>query len=383
MKLKNDRLATILSFLLVMATGLIAIWYLLIAAVPTGLWNPLPPGRSMPATDQSTTRVSQADLSATWPPTWTPTATGTTTPTPTITPTPTHTPTRRPPTPTNTPDPRLVYYITRLQKRSYKGGEVRVTGKIADNADYSAYYIAYPSGDLTITGYIYVPQGRGPFPVVILNHGYYDPELYFTGTGTQREADYLARQGYLTVAPDYRNYGGSNAGDSLLLVGYMEDVLNLVNSVKTIPQADPSRIGMWGHSMGGGVAIKAAVVNGTLKALALFGTVGADEKDNYYWNGSARSQIRQVFGLPESNLGTYARLSAINYLDTAPPMSIHHGQADEAVPIAFSEKLYEAMQEANRTVEYFVYPGQPHTFEGEGWEQAMERVLVFFDQYLK
>jgi len=379
----KERRAGALSLALLAASVMILIWYLLIAIEPLGPWNPLPPGKKTPVTivarsiDQSIMGVE------TWPPTWTPTATGTATATPTITPTPSNTPTRRPPTPTNTPDPRLPYYITRLQRQSYKGGAVKVTGEIPGNEDYAAYYISYPSGSLTITGYMYVPLGAGPFPVIILNHGYYDPELYFTGTGTQRVADYLARQGYLCIAPDYRNYGESDDGESLLLVGYMTDVLNLVTSVKTIDKADSSLIGMWGHSMGGGIAIKAAIVGRGIKAVALFGSVGADEVDNYYWNSVTRLKVHQLFGPPVRNPGTYARLSPINYLDSAPPMSIHHGEADDVVPIKFGAKLYKKMQEAGRPAEYFSYPGQSHTFQGNGWELAMERVLAFFDKYLR
>lgn len=376
----SDRTAEVLSIVFLGASALVLMWYLLIAVAPAGVWNPSPPVKTPVAVAARTTH--QAGPQATWPSTWTPTATGTATSTPTITPTPTDTPTRRPPTPTNTPDPRLPYYITRLRRQTYPGGQVQITGDIAEDDDYVAYYIAYPSGSLTITGYMYVPKGEGPFPVVILNHGYYDPELYFTGTGTQREADYLARRGYLTIAPDYRNYGGSSAGDSLLRVGYVKDVLNLVNSVGTIDKADPSRIGLWGHSMGGGIAIKACVISDRIKAVALFGSVGADEVDNYYWDATTRLKMHEVFGLPEQNPGTYAWLSPIKYLDAAPPMSIHHGEADEAIPIKYSAKLYKKMQEAGRPVEYLTYPGQPHTLQGEGWELAMERVLAFFDKYL-
>jgi len=377
----SDRTVGGVTVTLLIASVLVLIWYLLIAVSPNGPWNPLPPTKTPIAIAARTTHYSVPP--ATWPPTWTPTATGTATPTPTITPTPTNTPTRRPPTPTNTPDPRLPYYITRLRKQAYKGGQVQITSDIAENEDYTAHYISYPSGDLTITGYMYVPKGTGPFPVIVLNHGYYDPELYFTGTGTQREADYLARQGYLTVAPDYRNYGESSAGDSLLRVGYAQDVLNLVNSIGTINKADASRIGMWGHSMGGGIAIKACVLSDRIQAVVLFGSVGADEVDNYYWDGITRLKVHELFGLPERNPGTYTWLSPINYLDAAPPMSIHHGEADDAVPIDFSEKLYKKMREANRPVEYFTYPRQPHTFQGEGWELAMERVLAFFEKYLE
>jgi dienelactone hydrolase len=377
----RSRAVAALSIVLMVGSVLVLAWYLVIAVDPAGPWNPLPPATTRVASASGA--VHRVGPEATWPPTWTPTATGTATATPTITPTPTNTPTRRPPTPTNTPDPRLPYYVSRLRKRAYEGGQVEITGDIVENADYAAYYISYPSDNLTITGYMYAPHGEGPFPVIILNHGYYDPEMYFTGTGTQREADYLARHGYLTIAPDYRNYGESSAGDSILLVGYMTDVLNLVHSVGTIERADPSRIGMWGHSMGGGIAIKASVVGDRIKAVALFGSVGADEKDNYYWNGVTQSKVHRMFGSPERNPGTYAWLSPIRYLDSAPPMSIHHGEADDVVPIEFSDKLYEKMREMGRSAEYFTYPGQPHTFQDEGWELAMERVLTFFGKFLR
>lgn len=379
----NDGAADGLALLFLAASVLVLVWFLLIAVSPDGPWNPLPPVDADGGGVQAAADDHQATTSPTWPPTWTPTATGTHTPTPTITQTPTQTPTRRPPTPTNTPNPRLSYYISRLRKQTFKGGQVRITGEIPQSDAYTAYYISYPSGRLTITGYMYMPHGEGPFPVVILNHGFYDPEFYFTGTGTQRAADDLAREGYLTIAPDYRNYGGSSAGDSLLLVGYVKDVLHLIASLDSIDQADSSRVGLWGHSMGGGIAVKAAVVSDAVDVVALFGAVAADEEDNYYWNSVTRSKVVSVFGTPEQNPGPYTWASPINYLDFAPPMSIHHGEADTEVPIAFSEKLYAAMRAAGRPVEYFTYPGQEHTFQGEGWDLAMERVLAFFDRYLK
>jgi dipeptidyl aminopeptidase/acylaminoacyl peptidase len=379
----SDRAADGLAFTFLAASVLVLIWFLFIALSPEGPWNPLPPVDADAGGVQAAAAAGPATTLPTWPATWTPTATGTPTPTPTVTPTPTQTPTRRPPTPTNTPNPRLSYYITRLRKQTFKGGQVRITGEIPQSEAYTAHYISYPSDRLTISGYMYVPHGDGPFPVAILNHGFYDPEFYFTGTGTQRAADYLAREGYVAIAPDYRNYGESDAGQSLMLVGYVEDVLNLVASLDSIDGADPSRVGLWGHSMGGGISIKAAVISDEIDAVALFGSVAADEEDNYYWNGITRSKVRGVFGTPEQSPGPYAWASPINYLDFAPPTSIHHGEADTEVPIQFSEKLYTAMRGAGRTVEYFTYPGQEHTFQGEGWDLAMERVLAFFDRYLK
>lgn len=79
---------------------------------------------------------------------------------------------------------------------------------------FTRYAIEYSSDGFTITGYMNVPSGSGPFPVVILNHGYYDPDRYQTGNGTLAAADFLARRGYLTIASDYRVYGGSEDGQN-------------------------------------------------------------------------------------------------------------------------------------------------------------------------
>ncbi|MBK8137374.1 MAG: hypothetical protein IPK52_16425 [Chloroflexi bacterium] len=52
----------------------------------------------------------------------------------------------------------------------------------------------------------------------------------------------------MTVAPDYRSWGDSEWGVSLFHGGLTVDVLNLISALETVPEADMSRIGMWGHS---------------------------------------------------------------------------------------------------------------------------------------
>lgn len=54
-----------------------------------------------------------------------------------------------------------------------------------------------------------LPKGKGPFPVVILNHGYYPLDAYQTGNGSKLAADYLANRGFLSLAPDFRSHAGS------------------------------------------------------------------------------------------------------------------------------------------------------------------------------
>jgi dipeptidyl aminopeptidase/acylaminoacyl peptidase len=243
----------------------------------------------------------------------------------------------------------------------------------------------YRSDGLKISGMMNVPVGNGPFPVVVLCHGYIEPSRYATGDGTWRQADYLAEHGYLTLAPDYRNHGASDIARSFFHIGYAEDVLHLIASIPSLDKADPRRVGLWGHSMGGAIALKAAVVSKTADAVVLFGSVSGDERVNYangMGNGPGVYGI-ELLGSPRSNPLVYKRMSPIRYLQYSPPLSIHHGEADSIVPADWSKELYAAALEQGAPAELYLYPKGGHTLRGEDWEQAMERTLAFLDRHVK
>ncbi|HYF65638.1 MAG TPA: hypothetical protein VD886_22610, partial [Herpetosiphonaceae bacterium] len=108
--------------------------------------------------------------------------------------------------PTATPDPWAEYAqftIEGLRAREYgTEGEIEIVEVMEETASFTRYLIAYPSDGLRITGMMNLPYGDGPFPVVILNHGYYPLDVYQTGNGTKLAADYLADRGFLTLSPD-------------------------------------------------------------------------------------------------------------------------------------------------------------------------------------
>ena len=52
------------------------------------------------------------------------------------------------------------------------GNDLRVVRTVATTSAYTQYAIIYRSGNLNITGQMYVPTGTGPFPVMIMNHGF-------------------------------------------------------------------------------------------------------------------------------------------------------------------------------------------------------------------
>ena len=204
---------------------------------------------------------------------------------PTTLPSPLPSPSATPivPTSTPTPDPFAPYYIETLATRQYGEGAIQVGELLAETDAFRRYALVYPSDGLRVTGYLTLPRGQGPFPVVLLNHGYYTPERYRQGDGTRAAADWLASRGFLAIASDYRNYAGSDAGPNNFRSGYVIDVMNLLASLRTLPAgwADPERVGVWGHSMGGGITINVAVLAGEqVDGVVVYGGMSGDMADN-------------------------------------------------------------------------------------------------------
>ena len=318
----------------------------------------------------------------------TPALTGTPVPTATATATATATRTATA-TATPTPDPYAGLTIDDLTARPYGQGEITVIQELAAEAAFRRYLITYPSDGLTIHGFMNVPTGEGPFPVVVVLHGYIPPEQYSTLAYTTRYADALARAGYVALHPNLRNFPPSDEALDRFRVGGAIDALNLVGLVRRhggqpgpLKQADAERIGMWGHSMGGGITIRAITVDAGIKAAVLYGSMNADERTNYeqrrVWSGG--SHIEEL-AVPDADL---ARISPATYLDRiVAPVSIHHSEDDGTVPVEWSEELCARLEELGKEVECFFYSGVPHTFNGPLDRTFMERYVAFFDRHLK
>ncbi|MFP5283019.1 MAG: alpha/beta hydrolase family protein, partial [Actinomycetes bacterium] len=154
--------------------------------------------------------------------------------------------------------------VQALIERSYNGRNLRVGRLLADAGTYKRYLISYRSENLRVSGVMNVPDGEGPFPVLVLAHGYIDPDTYFPGQGMPREQDYLARQGYVVLHTDYRGHASGDDDpdvDYELRLPYAVDVINAAYAVKEsdLDYLDGDRIGVLGRSMGGNVTLNAMV----------------------------------------------------------------------------------------------------------------------------
>ncbi len=307
------------------------------------------------------------------------------------------TPTGSPPTasPSTTPDPEPApphpVSLPALMERPYDGDGLRA-GEVLDRTDaYTRYSVTYRGSGLTISGIMNVPEGAGPFPVLVLAHGYIDPAIYTTGRGLRREQDYLARRGYVVLHTDYRSHAGSDddpQNEVRMRLGYTEDVINAVYAVKrsTLPYLDKGRVGLLGRSMGGGIAYNVlAVQPGLVDAAVVYAPVSSNAVDNFdRWirGEPARSALAEsivaAYGSPEDNPAFWAGISPVTYVDrVTEPLLVHHGTADDTCPIAWSEATVAAFTAAGKDVTFLTYDGEPHAFDA-AWPESMERTAAFF-----
>jgi dipeptidyl aminopeptidase/acylaminoacyl peptidase len=254
-------------------------------------------------------------------------------------------------------------------------------------AAFTRTLVSYPSEGLTLYGFMDTPQGPGPFPVAFVMHGYVPPAQYNTLAYTTRYADALARAGYLVIHPNYRNYPPSAEGPDLFRVNNAVDALNLIAIIKAqagqpgpLQSADPSFVGMVGHSMGGGITLRTITISDEVQAAVLYGAMSGDEQRNYEkireWSGGGRG-LKELATSPED----MQRISPFFSLDRiSAAVSIHHGANDGTVPPAWSNELCQKLQELNKSVECFTYPDQPHTFQGESDQLFIQRVVDFFNR---
>ena len=234
----------------------------------------------------------------------------------------------------------------------------------------------------SVSGLINIPKTKKPLGTIILIRGYVDREVYESGMGTKRIGEKLASNGFVTVSPDFLGYGTSSwpSGDPLEeRFQTYTTVLSLINS---LPENLPSKIGLFGHSNGGHIAIAALEVTGRNFPAVLWAPVSkpfpysilyyTDEFDD---KGKA---LRKLVSNFEKDYDVF-KYSIDNYLDWInAPLQINQGLADQEVPYWWSDELVQTLKDKNKEVEYYKYPGEDHNFNGGTWDILAARTLNFY-----
>jgi dipeptidyl aminopeptidase/acylaminoacyl peptidase len=274
-----------------------------------------------------------------------------------------------------------------LAKQEFNGSELKLIKKVAGANKYSKYQISYLSEKLTISGVLYIPNGKGPFPGLVLGHGYIDPKIYKNGQGMKREQNYFAANGFIVLHTDYRNhaFGSKDKLSNIKFrMDYSIDVANAAMALKNsdLKSLDKSKISYVGRSMGGGIGFNLAVsTKDIFSSYVLYAPTSANYPQNFNkWgrdNPARLKPIKEFVGLPEDNPEFWKGVSPENYWDRATaPIMIHHGVEDKSCSISWARSAVQGLKAAQKEVVFFEYPGEGHNLYG-GWNKSMSRTVNF------
>jgi dienelactone hydrolase len=316
----------------------------------------------------------------------------------------------------------LPYSFANLRTLQLTPGPITLHSLLETTPSYNSYLISWEIPDLInkknlkVSGQMNIPTGKGPFPVIVMNRGYVEKEQYSTGIGTKPGAAALAKNGYVTIAPDFLGYGQSDPeSDDILLARFSRPVvvLQLLRNLGELHiQLDPSgnpngngaapsfdqtmtnqvidttRIGMWGHSNGGQIALSVLEITSRTLPTTLWAPVSVPFPYSvlYFMNDLADGgdYLRKQLSYFEYELENDPRDFSIM---TEPsrilaPVQIHQGGTDDAVPLVWSEALTEKLKAATVSATLYTYPQANHQMVPD-WDTVVQRDLQFFAKYLK
>jgi carboxymethylenebutenolidase len=193
--------------------------------------------------------------------------------------------------------------------------------------------VSYKSGDETVQGILYLPEGKGPFPALVVIHEWWGPNDWVKEQGSM-----LADQGYVTLAVDlYRGKVATTPDEAHeIMRGVPEDraardLHAAVEFLKSQSIVKKDRIGSIGWCMGGGFSLNVALQEPTLAAAVInYGHLAADATS----------------------------LKKIN----AAVLGIFGGQ-DRGIPVDDVKKFEQTLKQQGNKVEIVIYPDAGHAFE--------------------
>lgn len=300
--------------------------------------------------------------------------------------------------PKATPKPLLAYTFENLKNTKFPESEITFGEIKAETENYISrmFYFDVPekpesSITLKVSGLANIPKGNGPFPVIVMFRGHMPKENYQSGGGTQPSAKVLAKDGFITLAPDFLGYGESASPSATLFEDRFQTyitALTLLNSLPSINDiADLSRVGIWGHSNGGQIALSALAISGVTYPAVLWAPVSkpfpysilfyTDETDDH------GKSLRQALSLFEKDYDVELFSPSNYYAWIKAPIEIHQGTADEEVLSFWTDELADTLKKNNLDVTYYKYPGANHNLLPSGWNDAVLREITFFKDNFK
>lgn len=303
---------------------------------------------------------------------------------------------------TDTPSPYDQLTIPALRTRSYESS-LGTRTLYASQGTYTSYITSYTSDGLKVQGLLTVPAGempQGGWPAIVFVHGYIPPTLYETTTRYVDYVDSLARAGFVVFKIDLRGHGESEGdpGGAYYSADYVIDTLNARAALAASDFVNPSRIGLWGHSMAGNVVLRATAARPEIPATVIWaGAVYTYEDmqkyritDNSYRppvtttpRAYSRQRLYEAVGSPSASSSFWSSVAPASYVgDFKGAVEIHHAVNDDVVNVGYSRDLSAILKEAGTDYEYYEYPSGGHNIDGVSFGVAMQRTIDFYQRHL-
>ncbi|MBI2338702.1 alpha/beta fold hydrolase, partial [Candidatus Daviesbacteria bacterium] len=214
--------------------------------------------------------------------------------------------------------------------------------------------------------------------------------------GTQRGGEVFAQNGFITLAPDFLGYGQSDNPSNNSMEERFQTytaALALLSSLSNLNtgleasysgriRADTEKIGLWGHSNGGYIALAVLEITGRNYPTVLWAPVSkpfpysilyyTDEFDDH------GKMLRKALWEFEKDYDAELYSPANYYSWIKAPIQLHQGTLDESIPIKWSDELVKTLEKLQKDIAYFVYPGADHNLLPNGWSLAVERSMAFY-----
>lgn len=128
--------------------------------------------------------------------------------------------------------------------------------------------VEFQSEGATLRGRLYAPDARGKLPVIIMAHGY---SATVEGMVADRYAEVFYEAGFAVLLYDHRNIGKSDGEPRQELNRWTQarGYRDAIDFAISLPEIDSTKIGIWGDSMSGDVAIFVAAMDHRVKTVVV------------------------------------------------------------------------------------------------------------------
>ena len=192
----------------------------------------------------------------------------------------------------------------------------------------------------------------------------------------------MAQKGYVVFTVDTRGSAGrgfafESAVHRQLGTLEMQDVIAGTNYLKSQPFVDANRVGIHGWSFGG--FMTTSLMTRTPDVFKV-GVAGGPVID---WNLYEVMYTERYMDTPQENPEGYAKNSLYQYIPNLKgKLLMIHGTVDDVVVWQHSLSYIKKAVDANKQLDYFVYPGHPHNVLGKDRVHLMNKVTQYFDDFL-